>query len=70
MAHIRQHKEREAEEGSVIEDARRYRRLRILGTAPGGSNHLEMKTVLCFSNLDNFVDRDLSDHPSRGEPTT
>lgn len=48
-------------------DARRYQRLRILGAAPGYSPQLEAGNVLCFTNLDDYVDRDLALHPSRGE---
>lgn len=48
-------------------DAARYRRLRIIGAAPGGSTQLAGGTVLCFQNLDAFVDADLDAHPSRGE---
>lgn len=51
----------------VARDARRYRRLQILGCAPGTSKNLENGTVLCFTNLDSFVDDDLKWHPSRGE---
>ncbi len=48
-------------------DARRYRRLQILGCAPGLSENLAKGTVLCFTNLDEFVDTDLKHYPSRGE---
>lgn len=48
-------------------DAKRYRRLRILGAAPGGSKQLDQGTVLRFSNLDLFLDDDLRIHASRGE---
>lgn len=54
-------------------DARRYRRLRVLGCAPGtwaGLNRTkphEQGTVLCFQNLDQFVDDDLRRVESRGE---
>lgn len=51
----------------VIRDARRYRRLQILGCAPGESRQLENAAVLCFTNLDAFVDDDLRVHQSRGE---
>lgn len=44
-------------------DARRYRRLRILGV-PKTTDDSEM---LLFSNLDGFVDHDLRIHTSRGE---
>lgn len=57
-----------SEVASDIErDARRYRRLRILGVAPDGSQHLLQGTVLRVTNLDAFVDHDLSVHRSRGE---
>ena len=49
------------------EDARRYRRLQVLGCAPSTSKQLENGTVLCFTNLDEFVDADLKAVPSRGE---
>jgi hypothetical protein len=48
-------------------DEQRYRRLRILGAAPGGSKQLEGGTVLCFQNLDDYLDADIAAHPSRGE---
>ena len=49
------------------EDARRYRRLQVLGCAPSTSKQLGNGTVLCFTNLDEFVDADLKAVPSRGE---
>lgn len=48
-------------------DAARYRRLRVLGAAPSTSPHLEAGTVLCFTNLDTFIDDDIAAQPSRGE---
>lgn len=48
-------------------DARRYRRLRVLGCAPDGSDLLERGLVMRFTNLDDFIDRDLVTQPSRGE---
>jgi len=51
----------------IARDAKRYRRLQILGAAPGGSKQLDQGTVLCFTNLDAFIDHDLELHPSRGE---
>lgn len=48
-------------------DARRYRRLRVLGVAPDGSKHLEEGRVMRFTNLDEYTDRDLRFMPSRGE---
>lgn len=48
-------------------DARRYRRLQVLGAAPFGSDELEHGNVLRFTNLDVFVDGDIAAHPSRGE---
>ncbi len=48
-------------------DAKRYRRLQVLGCAPSTSKQLENGTVLCFTNLDEFVDVDLKAVPSRGE---
>lgn len=58
--------------GDDARDAARYRRLQVLGAAPGGSKHLDNGTVLRFSGLDAAVDADLRAHPSRGEfrPTT
>lgn len=49
-------------------DAKRYRRLRVIGAAPSSSVHLENRTCLRFTNLDAFVDGDIKIHPSRGEP--
>jgi hypothetical protein len=48
-------------------DARRYRRLRVLGCAPTGSRHLEHGEVMCFTTLDAHIDGDIAVHPSRGE---
>lgn len=48
-------------------DARRYRRLQILGAAPYGSKNLDHGTVLRFQSLDAFVDADIDAYPSRGE---
>lgn len=48
-------------------DARRYRRLRIIGAAPCNTPQLASGTVMCFSNLDKFVDADIEKLPSRGE---
>jgi len=45
----------------------RYRRLRILGAAPGGSIHDEQGTVLRFENLDTAIDEDLSRQRSRAK---
>lgn len=42
-------------------DARRYRRLRSLGAAPGGSLHLENGTLLVTTNLDVWLDDCLRD---------
>lgn len=52
---------------ATLEDALRYRRLRLLGCAPNDTPHLRSGTVLCFSNLDAFVDADLRAVPDRGE---
>ena len=54
---------------TIRRDARRYRRLQILGVATGAEfdTHLRTGTVMRFSNLDEFVDEDLKWHPSRGE---
>lgn len=54
-------------DNDVVRDARRYRRLQILGCAPGGSHELEQGHVLRFTNLDKVIDDDLKIHPSRGE---
>lgn len=48
-------------------DAKRYRRLRILGCAPYGTKQLKNGNVLCFSNLDVFLDDDLNAVPNRGD---
>lgn len=57
---------RRPDAGAAVE-ARRYRRLQILGAAPFGSKNLDTGTVLRFQSLDAFVDADISAHPSRGE---
>ena len=56
-----------ADEQADALDARRYRRLRVLGVAPSGSKHLEESNVMRFTNLDQYTDRDLRFIPSRGE---
>lgn len=48
-------------------DARRYQRLRILGCAPLGSPLLAQSLVMRFQSLDEFLDADITAHPSRGE---
>ncbi|MFA5899410.1 MAG: hypothetical protein WC829_09900 [Hyphomicrobium sp.] len=48
-------------------DGVRYRRLRVLGCAPMLSENLEQGTVLRFTNLDSFVDADLTNYPERGD---
>ena len=53
--------------GEMEQDARRYRRLQILGVAVCGSKNLDQGTVSRFSNLDAVVDEDLAAYPSRGE---
>lgn len=53
-----------------VVDARRYRRLRVLGAAPCDTKQLDQGTVLRFTNLDDFVDADIRLHPSRGEAGT
>lgn len=50
----------------IVRDARRYRRLQILGCAVD-DHHLKAGTVSRFTNLDTIVDADLNAHPSRGE---
>lgn len=52
-----------AQLAEVMQDARRYRRLRIFGV-PKMTKDSEM---MCFQNLDSFVDADIKHHPSRGE---
>lgn len=54
----------ENDQARLVEDATRYRRLRILGCTPYDGDGL-----LRFQNLDNFVDADLRAHKSRGEAT-
>lgn len=54
------------QEGMVL-DARRYKRLQVLGCAPSTSLLLDKGLVLRFSNLDKFIDEDIKVHPSRGE---
>lgn len=56
-----------AEMRQLIRDAMRYRRLRVLGAAPGGSIHEEQGTVLRFTNLDEAMDADLERERTRGE---
>jgi len=51
----------------TVIDAARYRRLRIPGAAPEESENLVDGTVLRFTNLDEYVDNDIADVPSRGE---
>lgn len=51
----------------IIRDARRYRRLRILGCAVHGTPVLDNGTVVRFTGLDEAVDRDLEWMKSRGE---
>lgn len=51
----------------VERNARRYRRLQVLGCAVYGHKNLENGTVSRFANLDEIVDEDLSRVPYRGE---
>lgn len=51
----------------LVQDARRYRRLQILGCAVCGTPELEDGVVSRFSNLDKILDDDLKLHASRGE---
>lgn len=60
-------REANAKPDDVVTDARRYRRLQVLGCAPSNSLQLAYGTVLRFTNLDTFVDNDLRINPSRGE---
>ena len=48
-------------------DAKRYRRIRILGAAVGETKQLAQGTVLRFQSLDGLLDKDISVFPSRGE---
>ena len=48
-------------------DARRYRRLQILGCAVMDTPELDAGNVSRFTNLDKIVDDDLKARPSRGE---
>lgn len=52
----------------MMKDALRYRRLRILGAAPGGSIQVVQGTVLRFATLDKAIDEDISTVPNRGDP--
>lgn len=63
----RQFAERECEE--LREDARRYRRLRVLGCIPF---YVSRRTTgaLRLQNLDETIDKDIAAHPSRGEAAT
>lgn len=56
-----------AERDAALADAKRYRRLRLLGAAPCETEELLRGTVLRFQSLDMFVDEDLNSHKSRGE---
>lgn len=51
----------------ATKDARRYRRLRVLGCAVMNTPQLNSGTVSRFTNLDSIVDADIDDLPSRGE---
>ena len=51
----------------MMKDAMRYRRLKVLGAAPGGSNQVEQGTVLRFTTLDKAIDEDMRMVPNRGE---
>jgi hypothetical protein len=42
--------------GALETDAQRYRKLRSIGAAPGGSMHLEDGLVMVATNLDNWLD--------------
>lgn len=48
-------------------DARRYRRLRVLGCAVASTPQLDHGTVSRFTNLDAIVDADLVKVEDRGE---
>jgi hypothetical protein len=62
--------ERAAEIIHNLRDALRYRRLRVLGCAIGGTQNLKLGMVSRFTNLDEAVDADLITHPSRGEASS
>lgn len=59
--------EQQLEIAAIVRDAMRYRRLRILGAAIGGSIHEQQGTVQRFTNLDNAVDEDIKNQRTRGE---
>lgn len=59
--------EYEMTQDEICLDAKRYQRLRILGCAPMESKELKKGLVLRFTNLDDFLDNDLKNYPSRGE---
>ncbi len=44
-------------------DARRYRKLRTYGAAPGGTLHLRDGNVLVATNLDAWIDAALAGNP-------
>lgn len=48
-------------------DATRYRRLQVLGCAPGTSPQIDRGRVLRASSLDSFIDRDILLYPERGD---
>lgn len=54
-------------DADIIRDAKRYRRLQILGCAVMDTPQLFDGTVSRFTNLDQTVDADLRNCPSRGE---
>lgn len=56
-----------AENERLRADAARYQRLRVLGAAVYGTEHLTRGLVSRFTNLDEIVDYDIALHPSRGE---
>lgn len=51
----------------IIRDAKRYRRLQILGCAVMDTPQLDSGTVVRFTGLDEIVDADLKSVPTRGE---
>jgi hypothetical protein len=55
------------EVGTDALDARRYRRLRVLGCAVMDTPQLDAGTVVRFTGLDEIMDQDLERYPSRGE---
>lgn len=60
-------KHKAGETSDIALDARRYRRLQVLGCAVMNTPQLEKGLVSRWTNLDAIIDADLKAHPSRGE---